>query len=73
MPNMKPLCAMLKPVSIMWVAALDLNNCIRTSAMFKRHKPAQAAASVPDKDGTLCSSVQFRGECFLLVDPTSFE
>lgn len=36
-----------------------------------RHGPAQAAASVPDKDGTFCSSVQLRGDYFALVGPAS--
>lgn len=48
-------------------------GCISTTQKKRilclRHKPAQAAASVPDKDGTLCSLVQFIWQCFLLVDP----
>lgn len=60
---------MLKSANTMWVITLDFKN--ENEKCVKRHKLAQAVASVPDKDGTLCSSVQFRGEYFLLRDPAS--
>lgn len=50
----------------MWAAASDAKGT-EYEKLYFRHKPVQAVASVPDKDGTLCSSVQFRREYFGLV------